>query len=763
MMDFTNAVVVTPHPLAGPPDKAVAMLILEAAKRTQVAWRRSDSWPEPGVPVIAVGLAGSFTGPYAETVVAHAPGKPEGYRIRTITDREAHAILVAGNDARGVLFGVGRLLRELRMSRGQATLPGPLDMDTAPRYALRGHQLGYRPKTNSYDGWDPRQWEQYIRDLAVFGTNAIELIPPRSDDEPDSPLFPLPPMTTMIGVSRLADEYGLDVWIWYPAMDKDYSDPKTVEAALAEWGEVFQKLPRVDAVFVPGGDPGHTEPKTLLAILEKQTENLHRYHPRAQMWVSPQGFNKEWMDQFLGLLKHEPAWLSGVVYGPQVRMPIAAFRAAVPKRYPIRHYPDITHCHHCEYPVPDWDVAFALTEGREPINPRPVGEATIFRDTQKETVGFLTYSEGCNDDVNKVVWCGLGWDPEQDVTQILREYSRYFIGPELEEGFAQGLLALERDWQGTAISNDSIYTTLHQFQDMERSAAPPQLLNWRFQQALYRAYYDAYVRARMLHESGLEDQALSRLREAPRIGALNAMAQAEEMLNRGLTEPVAADWRARIFELAEALFQSIRMQLSVSRYKAEPGRADNLDYVDFPITQRAWLLQRMAEIRRYPGEPERLRQIEVLLQRENPGPGGFYDALGYPGRRPHLLPGKGFSQDPGTFESVQTIVDDEPQGPKAWWSHAMALYDLPLRTRYTDLDPHAEYKVRVVYGSGPIRMEAFGREIHPLINRPYQLLEYDLPPESTRGGTLELTWHGPKGQGHAGRGCQVAEVWLIRR
>ena len=104
-------------------------------------------------------------------------------------------------------------------------------------------------------------WEQYIRDLAVFGTNAIELIPPRSDDAADSPHFPLPPMQMMTEMSRLANEYGLDVWIWYPAMDKDYSDPATVEFALKEWGEVFRQLPRIDAVFVPGGDPGHTQPK----------------------------------------------------------------------------------------------------------------------------------------------------------------------------------------------------------------------------------------------------------------------------------------------------------------------------------------------------------------------------------------------------------------------------------------------------------------------------------------------------------------------
>jgi len=59
-------------------------------------------------------------------------------------------------------------------------------------------------------------------------------------------------MEMMIGMSQLADDYGLDVWIWYPSMDKDYSDPKTVEFALKEREEVFKKLPRIDAVFVPG-------------------------------------------------------------------------------------------------------------------------------------------------------------------------------------------------------------------------------------------------------------------------------------------------------------------------------------------------------------------------------------------------------------------------------------------------------------------------------------------------------------------------------
>ena len=151
---------------------------------------------------------------------------------------------------------------------------------------------------------------------------------------------------------------------------------------------------------------------------------------------------------------------------------LAELRAKVPARYPIRHYPDITHSLQSQYPVPDWDVAYAVTEGREVINPRPMDEAAIFRRTQPGAIGFLTYSEGCNDDVNKFIWSALGWDPEARVPDILRQYSRYFIGDKYEDSFAHALLALERNWRGPLATNLGVFTTLMQFQAMERASSP---------------------------------------------------------------------------------------------------------------------------------------------------------------------------------------------------------------------------------------------------------------------------------------------------
>ncbi len=778
VVDLTHASVVTPPDVRGPEQKAVQLLIEEVEKRSRVRWQRVNDWPSRKEPLVLVGSAAavrSLASRHGVTLPEGlGQGGREGFHLGSTVGKDAPVVWVAGNDARGVLFGVGRLLRELRLERDRITLPADFHIATAPRTPLRGHQLGYRPKTNSYDGWTVALWEQYIRDLAVFGCNAIELIPPRSDDATDSPHFPLPPLRMMTEQSRLADAYGLDVWVWYPAMDRDYSNPATIAFALKEWGEVFKSLPRLDAVFVPGGDPGHTRPGVFLPFLEKQAANLRRYHPKAQMWVSGQGFDREGLEELFTLLRQGPDWLAGVVYGPQIRASLADFRKAVPRRYPVRNYPDITHSRHCQYPVPDWDLAFALTEGREVSNPCPMRMASIFRLCRPHTAGFISYSEGCHDDVNKCVWSALGWDERTEVRDILREYGRYFIGSVFAERFADGLLALEKNWQGPLLKNTGVDAALSEFQAIEKAGGPPVKLNWRFQQALYRAYYDAYLRRRLQYETDLESAALNALRETRTLGTQKALAEAEAILDRAIKEPVARELRARVFELAEALFQSIRAQLSVPKYQAlAVERGANLDQIDHPLNNSGWLKRRFTTIRVLKSEAERLARIEEILHRTDPGPGGFYDELGDPSRRPHLVGGTGADQDPDFYTTTLTGFGFRGPGadlslPRAWWHYAETLFDEPLRLRYRDLDPTSSYRVRVVYGregrARKVRLVAGEwHEIHGYLSRPYEPLEFAIPPAAISGGELLLTWSPEPGRGGTGRGLQAAEVWLLKK
>jgi hypothetical protein len=305
------------------------------------------------------------------------------------------------------------------------------------------------------------------------------------------------------------------------------------------------------------------------------------------------------------------------------------------------------------------------------INPRPLSYQRIFKETQPHTVGFITYSEGCNDDVNKAVWSALGWDPEADIHEALKQYSRYFIGDRYSAGFADGLFALERNWHGPLLTNGGVYTTLQQFQDMERTAGPQEKVNWRFQQALYRAYYDAYIRARLLHESNLEERALDRLRQAQSIGSALAIQKAEEILDKAVTEQVAEQWDSRVYDLAEALFQSIRMQLSVKRYHAiAVGRGANLDTLEVPLNNRMWMESQFAAVRKLADEPARLQAIDELLHWTDPGPGGFYDDLGNLTQQPHLLRGE-------DSESGMVGFGYLPEYRSSWWTVAEAL-TIPL-------------------------------------------------------------------------------------
>lgn len=754
--DLTRATVVAPASLSGPEKKAVELLIKSVEQRTRIRWTQSTTAPQ-GQAAISVSRASGS---------ARLPA--EGYQLRSNGNR----VEVIGNDERGVLFGIGRLLRTLEMRRDSITLPRDVNITTAPKYKLRGHQLGYRPKTNAYDAWDVAMWESYIGDLAVFGANAIELMPPRTDDDADSPHFPVQQMQMMIEMSRIAKEFGLQVWVWYPAMDKDYSNQTTVDAAIKEWAEVLRQLPRVDAVFVPGGDPGHTQPKYLFGLLEKQTASLKKYHPNVQMWMSPQGFNVPWMEEFFGLMQKEPAWLSGIVFGPQVRVNLPELRQRIPKRYPIRSYPDITHTTNAQYAMHAWDVAFAATQDREVINPRPVDEAKIFRVLQPfADAGFLSYSEGCNDDVNKAVWSALSWDPDGDVTEALRDYGRYFIGPDMASAFAQGLLALEENWRGPLLANTGVDTTLAQFRQMERQATSQQRGNWRFLMALYRAYYDAYVRARLISETAAQQQALERLDGAQRTGSLAAMDTAEAALKIDPAYGAGLPLRARVFELAEGLYQAVRMQLSTPRYLAiDPGRGANLDLIDRPITDAPWLRARFAQIRAMGEEADRLAAIREIVEWTSPGPGGFYDDLGDPLRRPHLDPGVGFEKDPAFFHTPRTGFGRRGRTPwrMAWHRYAETLYGNPLKLTYTGLDPNMRYKVRFIQPGDPIarqtRLVANGSvEVYPWTKKSLEVkpIEFEIPQPATAGGKLTLEWQAHPDEPGNGRFIQIGEVWLI--
>ncbi len=331
--------------------------------------------------------------------------KSEGFRLFFDNKTDQNILWIIGNDNRGILFGIGELLRRVEMSKGIIVLPTPVDFASLPTYAIRGHQLGYRNTANSYDAWSVEQYEQYIRELALFGSNSIENIPIGSEgDKTDiSVHFKLSREKMNIELGNICNAYDIDYWVWTPATI-DLRNDSLRQIELERHEKFYKECPRLDNVFFPGGDPGHNHPREVMPYLKDLHSLLKKYHKDAGIWISLQGFSEEQVDYFYNYLdKNETDWLSGVVSGPS-SPPIAETRFRLDKKYGHRQYPDITHNVRCEFPALNFDQAFALTIGREGINPQPVYYAKIHGDYAQFTDGFIAYSDGCHDDVNKVIW-----------------------------------------------------------------------------------------------------------------------------------------------------------------------------------------------------------------------------------------------------------------------------------------------------------------------------------------------------------------------
>jgi hypothetical protein len=565
-------------------------------------------------------------------------------------------------------------------------------------------------------------WEQYYRDMIVFGMNAVELIPPVSDDKEDSPLFPKRKLEMMVLMSQLAADYGLDVWIWFTALDKrdgkrvDYSDEATIKESLEEWAEVFKSLPKINDVFVPGGDPGNTHPAILLPFMARQKKLLNQYHPDARIWVSPQNFDRNgkdtagWYKAFVDIMQNQqPKWLDGVVFGPTVPVSLPDLRRDMPKQYLIRRYPDITHTRSCPYAVQDWDKAINDTQGREAINPRPVSYAQIFRATADQAIGFVSYSEGCNDDFNKILWNCLGWDPDMKVEEIVREFSKYFISKRWEDKFAKGLLALEQNWVGELKNNTGVDETLKLFQEMEAEATPQDTLNWRFQQALYRAYYDAYVRQKQLYELKLESEAFEVLKKAKELGASASIPKALAILERAETEKPAVELRERVFVLAEALFQSIRMQHSVKKYHSQ--RYANLDDIDEPVTDIEKIQKNLNNAFELGSEEQRLSAIKNIkpsrsTRRQTPGavwPDWTVPFDEYQKKRSGIY--KPFSQGAKLDAEAEAIFVKLPDAVKATFKREVPNQVSDIEIEEGNEDGETVYEVEYTAGNAEYQLE----------------------------------------------------------
>ncbi|MCW3120091.1 MAG: hypothetical protein JWM28_4173 [Chitinophagaceae bacterium] len=631
---------------------------------------------------------------------------------------------------------------------------------SSPDKSIRGHQLGYRNTANSYDGWTRLQFEQYIRDLVVFGTNSIESIP--IFDETMSPHFKVPPMEMNAYISTVCQKYSLDYWMWIPAQF-DLRDTARRNKYLATFEKICKQSVRINGVFFPGGDPGDNPPELVIPLLQDIAGILKKYHPLASTWISLQGFTAAQSRYVYKYIQEKmPNWLGGLITGPSSPT-VEETRAALPVKYKLRHYPDLTHNVRCEFEIPWWDPAFSLTLGREAVNPRPAHYAAIYRAIDPYIDGFISYSDGVHDDVNKIIWTALSWNRNADERDILKEYSNYFFGSAVSEEAADGILALEKNWQGPIVSNGSITSTLVAWKGLEK-ANPLLDTNWRWQMNLLRAYYDAYTRGRFIYETQLEQAVNEELLQAGSIGADIVMKEAGSILAKAGTEPVMADIHNRIIELCEALYKSICLQTSVTKYKASGlERGAVLDFLDRPLNNRWWLEDEFKKIRTLP-EKDKINALLGIANWEKVSPGSYYDEVGNVGKSVHEMKGEDWRMDPMLRKSLNPGYDFSDNGLSRKRLSWLTNMRWPIAMEYTNIDTTASYVVKI-NGVGESLLKINGQRVAPSHygREVGDIKEFPVPQALVQQGKLVLTWDDINEDFLNWRKqSRVNEVWLIK-
>lgn len=752
-IDFSRASVIISDEVKSPVRETVIDLLLEEVEqRTGIPLKVIGEWDEK-TPVIALVRASQTDLSGIQIPEVKATNRPEllpeGFRILLDESQKKKILWLIGNDERGLIYAAGWFLRRARLTSKRIAFGKDIETASAPAYSIRGHQLGYRNTNNTCDSWTVKQYEKYIRELTIFGCNSIENIP--FEDNAPSPVVKYPWEVMNDELSKICEKYALDFWVWTPAT-VDLSDPEKFDAEVQKHKTLYKRCPHLSGVFVPGGDPGDNRPKYVMPFLKAIASELKKYHPGAGVWVSLQGFNHEKTDYFFEYItKNQPDWLAGVVSGPG-SPDIAATRFRLPEKYKHRHYPDITHTVRCEYPTPQWDQAFALTLGREPCNPQPVFYAGIHRETEPHTDGSVTYSDGVHDDINKVLWTCLDWDPKADVHQILEEYARFFFGTARGELVADAILALEKNWLGAIEGNGSIETTFSFWKQLEQSH-PNLDKNWRWVQLAMRASYDNYTRRRKLYERSLEKEAMEILR---------IEGKAEELMNRALavvykaeTEPQHIELKMKIEAYCETLYQQIGMQTSVKKYNANsPERGCVLDFIDYPLNNRWWLEDEFNKIRQLQTDQEKQARLEIIRSWDNPGHGSFYDNISDISQSPHA--------------QTQT----RKSYGYAWWNQGMSRKRLSTQLSqnqpeliYEGLDPQATYTIRIA-GEGEALLRVDGERVEPLVY-PRDLetfKEFHITSKYVSDGKITVTFDVPE-ESHLNwrHKSRICDVWLLKK
>jgi hypothetical protein len=456
----------------------------------------------------------------------------EGFKI---VDGKRGAVRIAGNDERGVLYGVGKFLRTSRYE-SDGFVPGTWRGTSVPEKPVRGIYFATH-FYNFYHAAPIQEVQRYLEEVALWGYNSLmvwfDMHHYNGFDDPEAIAF----RGRLRQIMQAAHDLGLGVGLVVLGNEAYNSSPTRLRAVLPkDRGGNYActicpnqpgAMEYLRTIFTELFDWAHDlKPENLgiwpydqggcicdqcrpwgsngfLKCARATSALAHEKLPGAKIILSTSYFDKIEWHGLQEVLAAKPDWLDMVMAEP----PLSIYGdvswmgwwhsqlvqmlnppphpAPLSGGYPVVGFPEISM-----WGMNPWG-AYGAT-------PRPMIIQQLWRAAAaKICEGGFPYSEGIWEDMNKVLYSQLYWKSDRDAVDILDEYIRYEFSPSAVTDVRQAVLLLEQvndrpdpDLPVRAVKADDLLAKA------ESELSPRARESWRWRILRLRATIERHGRTR---------------------------------------------------------------------------------------------------------------------------------------------------------------------------------------------------------------------------------------------------------------------------
>lgn len=388
-------------------------------------------------------------------------------------------VYVAACTARGVLYGLGKLLRLIDWAAGLARIP-PLQIVSRPNKPVRGIYFATH-FGNWYCHAELEEVRSYLEDLALWGINELLVwfdISHYRNLEEGRPMLqrlakfeafarevgmktgritiPNEGFLGQVGEGRpMLSTNAFDGIDYHPLRSRDRvfggfdtdicpSIPAGRELVLHNKKQYFSELADVQSLWFWPYDSGGCNcpqclpwPSTFMELNRELAASVRELVPGMTINVSAwwfEGHRSGEDDAFFNYLEEDrqqtESWFTYIMAGAAETKRWKREGRVVPERHPVVLFPEIS-------------MFDSVPWGGKGGNPAPRKFAGEYAELSGGIAGAFPYSEGIYEDLNKVIWAQLLWHSESEIGRIVAEYCRFYFGAAVEPQATQLIFQME--------------------------------------------------------------------------------------------------------------------------------------------------------------------------------------------------------------------------------------------------------------------------------------------------------------------------------